>query len=385
MNNRSLFFIFFILLCANSLKAEIQVLSEDELKVRIGGASISVTSVSPNARIGKDNIYIAGRIDTLLAKSGTAIVHQNVGNGKTWNTTVSTSSTGQSNEESGTWVSSMKYPLNGSPKPIKFLVCSGNQNGSSNNQCTFVPNGGTIANIDISPSVRVLGVKFYNIKDGNQAASIPGDLAWDFADWRANGDTSTILPNGQLPIKAYNGDKVMQACNLNRRIQFRFLGITTLDATAWAPTSIDYTRPPVNANSIPTLHQNFINTAANLDAIEGKKYLRVFVVNDIPSGYVGLANSFSDNIMLVEDSFINASGFRKAVRLILHEIGHTQGLAHITDNCSGAASSNFMCSTIGYGGEAINASNPVLVGLTTSGSQCAVMYGGNGSGVTDLD
>ncbi len=353
---------------------------DGEMKNTIGGASISVSTVSPGSRVGQDNLLIRGTIEEAIPGSGSTVtLTQDVGNGKVLASTVSTALNGQTYngqpEKEGDWAVSLFYPLNKPPSAINFRVCVGNESGSAGNPCSLVPYAGaSIANVDIQNTVRVRGVWFHNIRDGNQASFIPDSTLNAMVDWYANGDDSAVFPSGQFPGASQNVDQIYGQCGLANRVQFRRHRIDTVDATAWQPITTDWT-VMVTDGVIPTVPNRYRNHANTIDP--QRSFLHVYIVNDFlrPDGahydVVGIANSLNDNILAIEDAYVNGNGFDGITRLLAHEIGHTQGLEHVVVPCNATVTSNLMCTTIGWGGRSI------------SNAQCAASHAG--SGIDDLN
>lgn len=335
-------------------------INEIELNTLLGGAAVDITNISPNQRIGKDQILVRGEIDHIFEPTSMKI-YQNTGNGKAWYTTVSTAENSEGVKE-GAWVSSWNYPLNKPASTLSVRVCNpGTGEGTGGTPCTLVPGtDGDIANVDIDNSVKVYGVWFHNVVDGDQAAYVSPGLLRELVDWWANGNASDILTaGGALPVEANNSDDIFDNCSISQRIQLRYYKTDTVNASAWTPTGTDWTRFAVGSG-YPWLPVQYGNYTNSIDPQQ--KYLHVYIVNSITGSTVGLANGYADNFVAIEDSYMNSVSFTINSRLLAHELGHTQGLYHASSPCSGSAGSNFMCPSTGTFGGAITS------------TQCSTVY-----------
>lgn len=354
----------------HSVTADLKPISDEALGTIHGGAAVDVTNISPNQRLGNDQIYLRGEIDHIFEPTEMQI-YQNTGNGKAWYTTVSTP-LGSGSVKEGSWVSSWNYPLNEPPGDISIRVCNPDTGeGSGGTPCTLVPGtDGDIANVDINDSVKVYGIWFHNVKDGSQAAYVSPSLLMDLVDWWANGNASDILVGGvSLPTEARNADEILDNCSVSKRIQLRYYTTDTVDASSWTPTATDWTRFSVGSG-YPWLPTQYGDYTQSIDPTG--KYLHVYIVNSITGSTVGLANGYSDNFVAIEDSYMNSVSFTINSRLLTHELGHTQGLYHASSPCSGTSGSNVMCPSTGTFGDSITS------------SQCTTVYG-SGSGVDNLN
>jgi hypothetical protein len=335
-----------------------QDIDDETASTIIGGATVDITNLSPDASLVRDQIYVRATISHALAP-GSVTVDQNTGNGKAWSTLISTRPS--NNQEYGSWISNMNYPLTNNRGTFSVRVCNRNiGEGTNGVPCSIIPNGdAALANIGLDPRLRVVKVWFHTVKDNNEAAAPDTTRTINLVDWIANADTNIVEPNGP-PEGALNADYVLAGCNARHRIQFRYHNHDIVDATNWTPTSFNFTRfwPAYTTvdgytNSLP--HQ-FANYVKKIDP--AKQYLHVFFVNQMyyysnrTGRIIGRANGTLNNdvsLIAIEDDAFNEMSFRNAARLLVHEFGHETNLGHYykPEECNGTSNSNVMCPIIG--------------------------------------
>lgn len=334
-----------------SAASDLIPLSAAELNSTVGGAAISVVEPRAGARIDRDNIFIKASVFTVGDRREQIQIQTQLGDGKTWYTPLAMKESG-SRSRRGEYVASQYFDLASPPISLYFKRCLSGVNSELCEAGELMGNK-EVRDVDIDPAVKVVGVWFHNMLDGDNAASVSSKILADSVDWIADGNLSDIMVDGEEPEAADNIDRVYRGCG----IQFRLRNVDTVDATEWLPLNTDWTHVETLNPEVPEgstnkfdykdyMPKNYRDHVANIDPTGD--YMHVFIVNSINGGSGGFANSYADNLIAVTDDFISGYEFTEAARLIAHEIGHTQGLLHISqddwgDKCARSETDNLMC------------------------------------------
>ncbi|MDP3848699.1 MAG: hypothetical protein Q8R10_19955 [Pseudomonas sp.] len=354
----------------------------------IGGATVDIQNLAPNATLERDQIYVKASVTHALAP-GQVIIDQNTGNGKNWSTTVSTRPIGN-NQEQGSWISSMNYPLTNNRGTFSVRVCNRNNGEGANGvPCSIVPNGdANLANIGLDPRLRVTKVWFHSVRDNGEATVADEARMRRIVDYIDNGDSNVVEPTGRPSGLNFNADDILASCRSEVRLQLRFYAHDIVDANGWLPASFNFTRfkaaysyDGISSNYLPT---QFVRYVQNIDP--QRQYFHVFFVNQMfyntndTGRIIGRANAgYGDtpgvSFIAIEDDAFNEMSFRNAARLLVHEFGHEASqLEHYywTEECRGIPSSNVMCPIIGGStgaGDSWGFNPPGI-----NGAQCDLMY-----------
>ena len=188
--------------------AETVPLSKMEQEKIIGGTFTSIASLEPNQRLGSDEIIIRGLFARLTLNDAPVRISHQFGNGKASFQTVTMArpEDGASRVE-GEFTFSAIYPLQEDPSPYILRLCDSDEN-SQFTPCSEVPllltptvEDGNIGiqNIDINRSLKIYGIRFHRVRDGNQAAFVDSEKLTELADSIFESGT-TYLANKPMSI-----------------------------------------------------------------------------------------------------------------------------------------------------------------------------------------
>ncbi len=220
------------------------------------------------------------------------------------------------------------------------------------------------------------------LADLNSIASVDKGRVEKVVDWIANGNSTSILPGGKLPLDYYNADYILGECQTSQRIQMRFHALDVVNTTNWEPKGYSYLIfMPLFYNNLDNKRTSYLPFAfgdyvASIDP--NSDYFHVFFTGVMRKkngdSIIGRSNMGSPepkvSLIVIEASTFNTMDFRDAARLLVHEFGHEAGgLVHAEGPCQGNPGSNIMC--------------PLIAGPTGAGdywgmqgtrSQCGFLY-----------